>query len=201
MPIPPHIQAIIDRNAQGAAAPAAAQPAPAPAVIAPPPFDPNVMPSLGAIPDQSQRGPKWLPYNEVYDIRVILHQLRHCAPTQRSGPKFEATFDVVRVDTGSTIMVGVPRALPWFYNPYAFGKDKENSDRSLRRFKEFVAGCMGQTGQKGFDADSAASELIRLSIQIPSLGIPLRLINVEDGVSKETGKTFYAPVCMLDQGA
>jgi hypothetical protein len=191
--LPPHIQAIIDR--QQGSAPAA------PPVVAtaptPPPFDPNVMPPLNSIPDQASRGPKYLPWNEEYDIRVTLNQLRHRGPTDRSSPRFEALFDVTRVDRGQTIIVGTPRGVAFFYNPHAYGKDKDASDRNLRLFKEFVAGCMGQLGQPKFDADTAAAELIKLSIQVPSLGIPLRLINVQDGTSKTTGKTFYAQTCML----
>jgi hypothetical protein len=194
--LPSHIQAIIDAQ-KGAQAPAAAAPPVVAAAPAPPPFDPNVIPGLNIIPDQASKGPKYLPWDEAYDIRVTLHQIRHRAPTERSGPRFEAIFDVTRVDRGSTIIVGTPRAVAFFYNPYAFGKEKDKSDRNLRQFKEFVAGCMGQAGQKGFDADAAASQLIALSIQVPSLGLPLRMLNSEDGTSKTTGKTFYQQMVML----
>jgi hypothetical protein len=149
------------------------------------------MPGLNGIPDQASMGPKYLPWKETYDIRVTLHQIRHRAPTQRSGPRFEAIFDVTRVDKADTIMAGTPRALAFFYNPYAYGKEKDKSDRNLREFKEFIAGCMGQRGQKGFDADKTAAELIALSIKVPSLGLPLRMINIEDGTSKTTGQVFY----------
>lgn len=199
--LPDHIQKIID--AQKQAAPASAAPAAAPAAApvaaqaAPPPFDPNVMPSLNAIPDQASRGPKYLPWKEVYDIRCTLHQIRHRAPTDRSGPRFEAIFDVTKVVKGETIMAGTPRALAWFYNPFAYGKEKDKSDRNLREFKEFIAGCMGQAGQKDFNADKAAAELIALCVKVPSLGLPLRMINVEDGTSKTTGQIFYKQTTML----
>lgn len=206
--LPKHIQDAI-AAAQGVApqaAPVATQTAPAaPAVAARPPatpqFDPNVMPDLNSIPDQSERGAKYLDYKEIYDIRATLNQVRHVAPTARSGPRFEIIFEVTRVDKATTIMVGTTRALGYFYNPYAFGKEKDKSDRSLKRFKEAVAGIMGQYGQKGFDADKAASELVSLSVQVPSIGIPLRLVNVEDGrkVDKDTGREiiYYNPMCVL----
>jgi hypothetical protein len=194
--LPPHIQAIIDAQSKGAVPQTADAPV---AVAAPvqPAFNPNVIPALNNIPDQQSKGPRYLPWNEVYDVRATLHQLRHRAPTERSGPRFEATFTVTRTDVASTVMANTERAVAFFYNPYAYGKDKDASDRNLRDFKEFVAGCMGQGGQKDFDADAAASQLLALSIQIPSLGIPIRLLNQEDGTSKTTGKTFYKRTTLL----
>jgi hypothetical protein len=200
MPLPPAVQAIINRanagNAQATSSPVAASPA-----QQPPPFDPNVMPPLNSIPDQSQRGPQYLPWNEPYDIRTVLHQIRHRAPSARSGPRFEAIFEITRVDLSpqtKPILVGTTRALAWFYNPGLYpGKEKDKSDRNLRRFKEFVAGISGQTGIAGFDADAMASQLVSTSTQVPSLGIPIRLINTEDGTSKETGKTFFVTFAFL----
>jgi hypothetical protein len=195
--LPPHIQAIIDAQARGTAAPAAPAQAVVAAAPAPPPFDPNVIPDINSIPDQSGRGPKYLPWDEIYDLGCTLHQIRHRPPTDRSGPRFEAIFTVDTVAAGSTIMPGTERARAWFYNPYAYGKDKDASERNLRDFKAFVAACMGQATTKDFDSNAAASQLIALSVQVPSLGIRIRLLNQADGVSKTTGKTFYAASAQL----
>ena len=195
MSLPPHIQAIIDAQARGTALAAAAVPAAAPPIVAaapaPPPFDPNVIPDMNSIPDQSSRGPKYMPWDEIYNVKAVLHQIRHRPPTERSGPRFEAIFTVTEVLAGTTIIVGTERAKAWFYNPYAYGKDKDASERNLRDFKEFIACCMGQQSVKGFDSNAAASQLTALSTQVPSLGIPLILYNQTDGISQKTGKQFY----------
>jgi hypothetical protein len=193
--LPTHIQAIIDAQSHGASP--AAPVAVAVAAPAQPAFDPSVTPALNSIPDQAGRGPKYMPWDELYDVRATLHQIRHRAPTERSGPRFEAIFTISRVDLSSTIIQGTDRAVAFFYNPYAYGKEKDASDRNLRAFKEFIAGCMGQANQKDFDADSAVSQLLALSIQIPSLGIPIRLINQADTPNKITGKTFYQRTTLL----
>lgn len=210
-PLPPAVQAILDRQAAAAsAAPAPAPPATAPAAPAPtptgaepPPFNPSALPSI-PIPDQSKKtGPEFLPWNEPWCADVTLHTIKNKPPGSRCGPRFEAVFtvDTVHLNCGGNPMVPTTqRALPWFYTPEPIydGKVRDATKAALGRFGEFVAGVLGQSvAAPGFDVNARASELVALSEQVPSLGIKLRLANVQNGVSKTTGKVFWKQTVQL----
>lgn len=169
-------------TAQGAAIPATA-----PRTAMPP-----GIPDLDGIPDQSNRGPEFVPFDREYDFEAVLDQVQHRF-SERSGPNFYATITITKASPSAEaagILVGTHRAWGWYYNPAAFGKEKDKSDASLRRFKDFIRQVCGlPEGSPGVNERSA--ELLERSRAVPSLGIRLRAIAVRGSERRDKPGTFF----------
>jgi hypothetical protein len=165
----------------------AATPAPATRTALPP-----GVPDLDGIPDQSNRGPEFVPFDREYDFEATLDQVQHRF-SERSGPNFYATITITKASPSAEaagLLVGTHRAWGWYYNPSAFGKEKDKSDASLRRFKDFVRQVSGlPEGSAGVNAKSA--ELLEKSRAVPSLGIRLRAIAVRGSEKRDKPGTYF----------
>lgn len=179
-------QGLAPVEAGGAATtPAAATPAAA--------TPPTGLPDLDGIPDQSSRGPEFIPYNREFDFEFTLDQIQHRF-SERSGPNFYATITVTKaspIALAAGIFEGSHRAWGWYYNPSAYGKEKDKSEAALRRFKEFVRQISGlPEGSPGINART--TELLEKSKQVPSIGIRGRAIAVKGNEKRDKpGEFFY----------
>ena len=171
-------------------APGAAQ-ATASAPQAPSQALPAGLPDLDAIPDQSSRGPDYMPYDREYDIDGVLHQVQHRF-SERSGPNFYAEFTVTRASESAVlagIVEGSKRAYAWYYNPGSFGKEKDKSDAAQRRFREFVQQISGLP--EGSPVNSTTAQLLGKSQSQPDIGIRFRAISVRGNENKNKPGTYY----------
>jgi hypothetical protein len=170
-------------------APGATQAAPVIAAHAPPATG---LPDLDGIPDQSRSGPEFIPFDREFDFECTLDQLQHRF-SERSGPNFYATITITKASPSAVaagIFEGAVRAWAWYYNDRAFGKEKDKSDASLRRFKDFIRQASGlPEGSPGVNAKSA--ELLERSKVVPSLGLRLRAISVRGSERRDHPGTFF----------
>lgn len=177
--------------APDSAAPFTAQGAAIPTPAARAALPPGI-PDLDGIPDQSNHGPDWVPYNREYDFEAVLDQVQHRF-SERSGPNFYATITITKASPSAEaagILAGTHRAWGWYYNPSAFGKEKDKSDAALRRFKDFVRQVCGlPEGSAGVNERSA--ELLAKSRTVPSLGIRFRAIAVQGSEKRDKPGTYF----------
>jgi hypothetical protein len=159
--------------------------------VAPPAGAPAV-PDLDGVPDQASRGPDFIPFDREFDFECVLDQVKYrCG--ERSGPNFYATITVTKASESAIaagILDGQHRAWMWKFNPNSYGTDKDKSDASLRRYKDFVRQVYGlPEGAPGLNEKSA--ELLAKSMTTPSIGIRLRVISIRENEMKNKPGSYF----------
>lgn len=154
-----------------------------------PPPAPGI-PNLDEIPEQSSKGPEWIPYDREFDFECVLDQVKHRPETERSSTNFYAVVTITKASHSAQqagILEGTQRAWSWYYNVHAKGKEQDKSKAALARYRDWVRQVTGATSP-----NEASAKLIADSLATPSLGIRLRAISVRGNERKnDPGKYFY----------